>query len=219
MAENTEQVEVEQPEAEAPEAEAPEVETPEQQASEDDRLGRLEAAIGGVLSRLDSMGGQVPQRPQGPSEADRVNLELMDPTERAIHELRMEMRSIGGVVRDTQTRAQDQLDYNDFHSKASSGKHPAHAKYARQVEQMIADARRQGKNPPPREILLYTLAGKEVVNRASTKTGKGPAVRPASAETQGVRPPARGDGQIPQGRGTPRDEKAARAARLKNMIV
>lgn len=211
--------EVEQEEAPQEEEQAPE-EAAEGGAAAgnlmEGRMAQLESGLNHITSMLGELSGRMSApRQAGSSEEDRVREELMDPTERAINQLRKEMAGLAGVVKDTHIRTADNHDYSDFHTKANSGKHPAHGKYAPQIEQMIADLRRQGKTPPPREILLYTLAGKDVVNRASG--AKGPVVKKASSSAEKP-PPGRGDtgGAV---RTMSKDTNKAMRERLKAQIV
>lgn len=180
------------------------------------RFSQLESGVKAIQGMLEQLASQRHQpAPERMSEDEKLRLDLMDPTERAIHELSKKVDGISREVQHTAHRTGDQIDFSDFHSKASSGKHPAHSKYATQVEEMVKALRQQGKAPPPRELMLYTLVGKESVNRASQGAGK--PVKKGSDATA-ARVPGKGD-QGAQAKATKGDEATARRLRLSNMTV
>lgn len=214
--------ETETPEEEVPAQEAEDTETPSEEAAApadptEQRFSQLESSLGQIRDMLGqlSQGGQQARAPAGQSEEERLRLELMDPTERAIHELRQTVGTLANEVRATSAKTADSTDYTAFHARAASGKHPAHTKYADQVEGIVAAARKNGHPVLPREAYLYMLVGKDAVNRASTGAGK-KIPRGSDATQAGARVPAKGDAGAPA---RTKDEREARKARLSNMLV
>lgn len=213
--------EVEQEEAPQEEEQAPE-EAGEGGAAAgnpmEGRMAQLESGLNHITSMLGELSGRMSApRQAGPSEEDRVREELMDPTERAINQLRKEMAGLAGVVKDTHIRTADSHDYNAFHSQAQGDPKSPHAKYGKQVEQMVADARRQGIKVPPREVLLDVLVGKETRKRYSEFKKAAPVVKKASSSAEKP-PPGRGD-TGGAARSMSKDTNKAMRERLKAQIV
>lgn len=119
--------------------------------------------------RLAALETRVQQPAVDPAAAARAeqewlqSLELMTPAQQAQAVLERGRRELGGYVQSIQFQTNERLDKQAYDSAARTSR--THQQYRTEVERVLADERRQGRNPD-RETILRYLVGRDVIDRA-----------------------------------------------------
>lgn len=157
------------------------------------------------------------QNRQRESQADRAQrLALMEPEERTDFLLSEQRQQQSGEIARLRFEMADRDDRADF--RADCANNPVLAKYKDKVEEVLATERRAGRQGPSRAIIAKYLIGEEAINKATRASGKQRAAAGRTVERQTARP---GAGRSDSGRGdrAPKDDRAARAERLKDVNI
>ncbi len=119
-----------------------------------------------------------PADPQAAARAEQEfyqSLEMMPPAQAYQALMQRGQQQIGSVIQGIEFRTNDRADKAAYDAAARAD--PIYKKYQAQVEQVLAEERRQGRNPD-REVILDVLYGREMRQRSRAAAGK---QRPAAA--------------------------------------
>lgn len=173
--------------------------------------------------RLDDLERRGPSAPQGPdpqaaARAEQEwlqSLELMAPAQMAIAIRDRERQMMGAALQQTEARLLDRQDRADFRRLCETDR--SARRLAPQVEQMIADARRNGNYSLDRETAFTFVYGTEMRARARVETPRQRAAAGRRVQRQTVRPGS-GRGDAPRG-GNRRSQDADDEALLRGITI
>jgi hypothetical protein len=132
---------------------------------EKERADRMEREI----QELRSGRAQPQQNQSMTAEQERQMLDAMTPDERSEYRLNKALNEMRVQNAQTQFQLADQSDKAIFDAKAAND--PRYKRYAGEVEQRLADLRKNGQNVA-REALLYYVIGEKVVKRNEADISK-----------------------------------------------
>jgi hypothetical protein len=181
-----------------------------------DRARRRIAALEDEIRELRTRPAPAPTQPVQQEETQEQfegRIQMLPPDERMEARLQRSDRMNNQRLQIMQIQMADQTDRAAYEAKATHDKR--FAKYSQEVEQRLADLRRQGQNVS-REALLKFIIGEKVLGNPTDKRVRQAAQR--RVENQRVRPAnTRGDqGGDTQRRQGGDGEREARRKRLEN---
>lgn len=177
------------------------------------REARAQAAR--MQERVDRLEREAGERNSARSQEEENNrVALMSEPERIDHYRQKDRAEMQRELFGLKFQMADTSDKTSFESKAA--RVPAFAKVQDEVEQILADERRQGRNPT-RENIATHLIGKMAIERATRANGKQGKAAAAGRQRQAARPTgARSDVSSDRRQTGGAD---ARKKRLENMLI
>ncbi len=171
-----------------------------------------ERELADLRRRLDDRERQAQETPQ----QRQMRLDAMDPYERQEFLSREREQRLEARIAQAEFRAEDRADKSAFDSLCA--RNPAAQKMAQQVEDRLAESRRNGVNIP-RESILYFLLGQRAMANAPRANGRNQARAEANRQRQTARPTSGGRSDTRgEGRGAV-SEREARRQRLEDQLI
>ncbi len=137
--------------------------------------------------RLQALEQRIAQDPQAQARAEaewQERLEMMTPAQAAQAVMQRGRQEFGQALQAVQFQANDRADKAAYDAEARVN--PIHRKYRAEVERVLAEERRVGRNPD-REVILDVLYGREMRlagTRAAPGQRRAAAARVAAAQTR-----------------------------------